>query len=126
MNNSITFILPGKPHAKQRSRKGVHGNWYNPQDEIMSSVSRSMRDQFPYPVIPQHTPVKCTVFAFFSIPKTKKEADYCLNSLDCDNILKFYMDCMNKTVFHDDNQVYSMACEKSYSHDPRTEVEIEW
>ena len=51
---------------------------------------------------------------------------------DIDNLIKFYMDLLNKGFYVDDSQVCSLASIKVYSNNsewnndhPRTEVEIE-
>lgn len=45
---------------------------------------------------------------------------------DIDNLLKFTFDCMNGIVFKDDSQIYHLASEKIYSHNPRTEICLLW
>lgn len=41
---------------------------------------------------------------------------------DCDNLLKFYLDCLNGLVWKDDAQVCHIDAWKHYSEDPRTEI----
>lgn len=43
---------------------------------------------------------------------------------DVDNLVKFYLDCMNGVLFEDDRLVSKLSCRKEYSRDPRVEVEI--
>ena len=47
---------------------------------------------------------------------------------DIDNLVKFYMDLMNKVFYVDDSQICALATIKVYSYDdtdpPRTEVTI--
>ena len=104
-NNSFTIILKGPPSAKQRSRKGRQGRWYNPQSDIMNIARNIIKNNLPsnckFP-IPAEIPIECKIFAFFSPPKADKKTDYskdnipCLNKKDTDNIGKFYADTMNK------------------------------
>jgi Holliday junction resolvase RusA-like endonuclease len=136
MNNNISLTITGDPIAKQRSRRGAHGNWYNPQEELMQKTMRDIKNQLPkgFNVIEKGNPVRCELICFFSFPKkvsakikTKEKDDIiCLNKKDIDNILKYFFDCMNKIVWYDDNQVYSTNVEKYYSMNPRTEINISW
>jgi len=133
-NNSITIILQGNPSAKQRARKGAQGHWYNPQSDIMFITQKIIKQNLPsnFSAIKKGVPVECRIFAFFSPPKANKKIDYsgdnipCLNKKDTDNIAKYILDAMNKMVFHDDNQIYSLTIDKYYSYNPRTEIEISW
>ncbi len=137
MNNIINITIPGQPIAKQRSRKGAHGNWYNPQEDIMYEVKKEIKKQLPdgWEIIKSGVPVKCNLIFFFELPKSilnskkkielfKNDDKPCLNKKDVDNLIKFIWDCMNKIVWHDDNQVYSTLTEKYYSINPRTEIEV--
>lgn len=139
MNNSLIIIIPGTPIAKMRSRKGMYGNWYNPQSDIMGRIQRIIKDQLPesFMMIPKGTPVIINTTWFFLPAKnqqTKKflkqiqNEDYpYLLKKDRDNLDKFVLDSMNKIVFYDDCQVYGGSIYKYYTHDnPRTEVEILW
>lgn len=123
---TVNLEIPGKPKAKQRSRKGAFGNWYNPQSKDMQETERIIKKQFPFDPIPAGIPVQVLVTAWFNRPKGKKEY-ICLNKMDIDNIAKYILDSMNKIVYYDDNQVYNLHIKKLYSEaEPRTEVEIEW
>ena len=46
---------------------------------------------------------------------------------DIDNLVKFYMDLMNKVFYVDDSQIWALAAIKVYSweNNPRTEVIIQ-
>ena len=41
---------------------------------------------------------------------------------DVSNMIKFLEDCLKKTVFEDDNQVYEIVARKVYSEQPRSEI----
>ena len=43
---------------------------------------------------------------------------------DVDNIIKIYLDALNKIAYNDDNQVVSIICNKYYSDRPYVEIEI--
>jgi Holliday junction resolvase RusA-like endonuclease len=128
--NTLTITLQGTPLAKQRARKGMHGTWYNPQSKEMNITKNKIKESLPieWIIIPKGIPVQCSIVSYFSFPKTtkKKELEPCLNKKDTDNIAKYLLDSMNKIIFHDDNQVYSLTIEKYYSHLERTEVTLTW
>lgn len=129
-DNIINLTIAGIPQAKIRSRKGSQGHWYNPQSDLMYRISREIKNQLPDHWIPiqKGIPVSCSILAFFPFQKNIKNKDQvpCLNKKDIDNIAKFILDCMNKIVFHDDKQVYSLTIEKYYDTLERMEIEILW
>ena len=43
---------------------------------------------------------------------------------DVDNYIKFYMDCMNGTIYEDDKQVISVSGVKMYSNNTRVEIDV--
>lgn len=32
MSDPVTFIVPGRPHPKERARRGANGHWYTPKE----------------------------------------------------------------------------------------------
>ncbi len=43
---------------------------------------------------------------------------------DCDNLVKFVLDCGNGVLFDDDSQIVEISAKKQYSQHPRTEIEL--
>jgi|WetSurMetagenome_2_1015567.scaffolds.fasta_scaffold00534_15 Holliday junction resolvase RusA-like endonuclease len=139
MNNILYITIPGKPIAKQRSRKGAYGNWYNPQEKEMNIVKNNIKNQLPdnFKIIKKGTPVILNITWFFEPiknEKTKKLLDliknedypYC-KKIDRDNADKWVMDCFSKIIFDDDNQVYGGTLFKFYTpHNARTYIEVCW
>lgn len=130
--NILYFTIPGKPKAKQRSRKGKHGNWYNPQEDEMGAVKKIITSQLPdnFKMIEKKIPIEINCLFLFNPVKSEKNIinsqEYCKKP-DRDNCDKFLLDCMSKIVFYDDNQVWSGRVEKRYTLDnARTEVEVKW
>lgn len=135
-NNILYLTIAGQPQAKQRSRKGKHGNWYNPQSEEMDIVKRHIKDQLPseFILIDKKIPVILNATFFIEPSKsmaTKKFIDLIKNEdiphiikPDRDNLDKYIMDCMSDIIFHDDCQVYSGELNKVWSMNPRTEIEV--
>jgi Holliday junction resolvase RusA-like endonuclease len=140
INNSIEIIIPGQPLAKQRSRKGGYGNWYNPQEKEMNIARRIIKEQLPesFTMIEKNVPVIVGINFFFAPPKTTTKSllqeienndmiPY-LKRFDLDNLEKFILDCMSKIVFYDDAQVFSETLAKYYAM-PGTEktiITVEW
>lgn len=138
MSSMINLIISGQPQAKQRSRKGGAGNWYNPQEDGMNTVKRLIKDQLTedFITIPKNIPVAVNVYWFIMPSKTmatKKFIDLIKNDdiphlikPDIDNLKKYILDCMSKIVFQDDCQVWTELNNKYWSNNPRTEIEIIW
>lgn len=138
VNNILNIIIPGQPQAKQRSRKGAHGNWYNPQSDEMDKVKKDIKKQLPegFKFIESNIPVIENVYFFIQPSKTKatkKFIDLIKNDdiphtqkPDKDNLEKYSLDCMSKIIFADDCQVYGGELFKYWSMNPRTEIQIIW
>jgi len=43
---------------------------------------------------------------------------------DADNLVKWVKDCLNKVVWHDDNQIAFLTALKRFSDEPRTEIMV--
>ena len=72
--------------------------------------------------------VKC-VFSraeghFGKTGKVKKSAPKYPRYPDCDNLAKFYLDVLNKVVWHDDSSVLSLKVTKCYGKVPQTIVRV--
>lgn len=138
MNNSLKIIIAGQPQAKQRSRKGVHNNWYNPQADEMESVKKQIKRQLPeeFIMIGKKIPVIVNSYFFFYPAKTYATKKFLkeiedddiphVKKKDRDNLDKFFLDCMSGIMFYDDCQVYGGEIFKYWSSNPRTEIEVMW
>lgn len=128
MNNVIGLIIPGTPNSKDRSRKGAQGRWYNTQKDLMDRVRLEIKyNKLPdkFKIIKKGIPVRVDfVFYFKPLKSEKNKIGAYLKKPDSDNCIKFYLDCMSKLVFFDDNQVYDIHSIKFYSDEPRTEISI--
>lgn len=134
--NILRLTLDGKPIPKERSRKGVskYGKeiWYNPQSDLENRIKNKIRKQLPeeFLIIPAKKPIKIHIMFFFNPVKSEKkvkEYDPFCKKGDIDNIIKFYTDSMNKIIYYDDCQIYSVMSEKRYTYgDQRTEIEVIW
>ena len=132
MKNILHLTINGPPQAKQRSRRGSAGNWYNPQSFEMNRCQRLIKSQLPknFKMIPKNIPVIVNITWFFKPAKKNSiledESFYHSQKPDLDNILKFVLDILSKIVFYDDNQVSGGLFRKYDSNNPRTEIEVMW
>jgi len=134
--NVLTFTIQGQPIAKQRSRKGKFGRWYNPQSQQKDKYQLLLKTMLAseFKEIQSDFPIEVNCLFFFSPAKTQatkkfleiiKNDDYPYTKKpDKDNLEKWVLDCMSKIVFHDDSQVFMGKSEKYYSLNPRTEIEV--
>ncbi len=128
----MKIILPGEPIAKIRPR--ICRNYsYDPQEKVKNAAKWQILDQmkslginFP---IPKDFCVSVDI-NFYTNPPSGEEnllawgfKDNTFKK-DIDNLCKFYLDVMNKIVYEDDRQIGSLQATKSYTNDPRTEINI--
>jgi Holliday junction resolvase RusA-like endonuclease len=145
----MKIVIPGPPVPKMRARffkKGVSIHSYDPQhadknhtkNYMMLQVRRAMNDKDKKTAIEATDLSLNSLFSIemhFHLPMPKKEAgskknsklwgfDKCNTKPDLDNLEKFYLDCANGILFHDDRMIISLHSKKSYSENPRTEINI--
>lgn len=129
------IIIWGVPIAKKRPRFARAGNFvrtYNPQQTEEGRTLWEIRAQWNRP------PLDCPVSACFQfglpIPKStsKKRALLMVKNEikhtkrpDLDNLIKYYKDVCNGTIWKDDSQVFSYyRTSKFYAENPFTLIEI--
>lgn len=135
----IRFIVPGKPHGKDRPRFKKIGKFvstYNtkPTTEYEKLVKLSALEQCKDQLNKEYTGlVKMSIKVYFKPNKSisKKQHDLLieqpyLKKPDIDNICKIIEDALNGVAYKDDNQVAILNAEKYYSDDERVEVIIEY
>lgn len=132
-------MIKGNPVAQQRHRhtQNHKGNiWaYDPlaRDKavLRHGLAADLKEQAPSFEMFEYPNVR---FRFYMkipkyMPKKLKEKARTMKMRhvkkpDCDNLQKYYLDCMSKIFFHDDRAVKIDGAEKVYSTDPRVEIEI--
>lgn len=128
----MRIIIPGPPLAKKRARtvrRGTFTTTYDPQMTEKTSVRNEIEAQIKA-INPHYVPSKTShfrlIFNFYlPFPKSSNPYVFCGHlRKDLDNIEKFYSDCLNKIVYHDDVQIIEMSSRKIPSHQPRTEIII--
>lgn len=131
----MKLVLIGDPIAKIRSRTFTRGNRvqsYDPQYKLKVNVKKEMLSQVINSL--NLTDKQCIVLEirfFMPFPKINKSE---INLLmwypdspfrDLDNLVKFYLDCGNGILWHDDRQIIEIFTTKEYSNTPRTEISME-
>lgn len=136
----IHLNIPGVPNTQQRHRHVRMGNFIRTYDP-----SAPDKEDFLYkaiyeckPEIPIISPVSIVMDFYMPRPKShfgtgknagklKKNAPFRHSKKpDCDNLLKFCLDALNKIYWKDDAQIYSIRVKKMYNDNPRTEIKISW
>jgi Holliday junction resolvase RusA-like endonuclease len=126
----FTFVIPGKPFAKQRPRFG-NGRTYTPKATI--SFEQTVRTCASQVITePLEGPVKVEILATFEPAKSwskKKTAEHLNKSHmqrpDLDNIEKAICDGLNRTAFADDGQIAEMHSRKVWGPRAQTVVTVE-
>jgi len=132
-----TIIIEGVPISKHRPRfarigKGVRT--YSDQGDDVCIVRDEAKGQV-------ETKLTCplSVFCVFKMPRPKshfgtgKNANilkknaphYHTTKPDIDNLVKFYLDCLNGIAWEDDKQIIYIQATKTYSEEPLTSVIIQ-
>lgn len=129
----VSFVVPGNPFGKQRSRSTKSGRHYTPQETVryenlvMMQAMQAMGDRPPVDI-----DVGMMFVAVFPIPKgfTKAQRAAALadelrptKKPDKSNIEKALEDGMNQVVFKDDSQITeSGGSKKIYGEVPCVKV----
>ena len=121
--------LCGKPQSKLRPRFSKRGT-YDPQYKEKKATQLLLRNAWPSS--PLTNEINLDLSFFLPCPKSwSKKKKKSVNSIfhlvkpDIDNLLKFYLDCMNGIVYADDKQIVSLSSKKMYClDDPRTVIVI--
>lgn len=127
-----TFVIPGKPFAKQRPRfSRRNGRAFTPAETISfeRQVGIIASEHFREPIT---GPVRLKIAAVFEPPKSwskKKTAEHMNRSHtqkpDLDNVVKAVSDGLNRIAFADDSQIAACELVKVWGPDARTVVTVE-
>ena len=128
----LELTIPGIPVAKGRVRVTRKGVAYTPKKTATTeSYIRLMASRAYQEPAPSTKPITIYILGFFPPEKNLSKAkawDKVKNLLpvtkrpDLDNIAKLIMDSLNKIVWEDDSQVYSMILSKRYNSEGYTRV----
>ena len=104
---------------------------YDRQKREKEMVKWQMKSQFKDPILT--TPLLVDMVFRMAIPKSTsaKLRTQMLNGMvyhfkkpDCDNMAKFYLDCMNELIYKDDAQICDLHVKKIYSMVPSVLIRI--
>lgn len=127
----MMLILQGRPKACKRPKFSRHGT-YDPQKAEKNSTRIELKAQFPH--APYEGPIAIFVHFHFEPPKStpRKELDRYRGGLiafikkpDIDNMIKYFLDCMNGIIFIDDSQVIEITAKKCYHTKSSTIIMVE-
>lgn len=133
---TFKLTIPGEPKGKGRPRFTKQGHTFTPDSTAAyeDSVRLAFRQAYPAAEpFDKGIPLSAHITAFFPIPKSssrsraadmERGAALPTKKPDCDNIAKIVLDALNGIAYHDDAQIAALTVIKSYSRDPRVEVEI--
>ena len=131
----LKVLVQGIPIAKIRSRTFTRGGVvrsFDPQHAEKLNVKKIMLSQIITSLDINDKQKLCVEIRFF-MPYPKLSTPQ-LNLLkwdpdsphkDLDNLVKFYLDCGNGILWHDDRQIISLTTTKEYSENPHTEIFIQ-
>lgn len=129
------IIVTGPITGKGRPRlNGTTGAVYTPQgtkryEELIKWCYQTQRGEYMH-----EYPVKVTIVAEYSVPKTapiaKREAMLAgeiepVIKPDIDNIAKIVLDALNGVAYKDDKQVVKLGCFKRYAAESRLMIKVE-
>ena len=132
--NELSITIPGTPLAKKRprfARRGKFVTTYNSQETEEGKFIQIMMSQLHgHQPIPAGTPIAMEIAFHLPFPasmsaKKRKDA-YHTKKPDLDNLLKFFKDCANGVLWHDDSQVMGIKAGKIYADVPKTIAIVRW
>lgn len=119
----IRIIKEGKPMSQTRHRHTSRGGFvrtYDPMAKDKEDFVKYVSENYDIKKI--EGMIDVMIIANFAIPKSysekrKKALDGQMRPKkpDVDNIAKFYLDALNKTLYDDDAQIVSLNVIKRYS-----------
>lgn len=129
----ITFTILGEPQGKARARTGK-GFAFTPEKTVNYEALVKTMYYSNYNNLKLHGPLKITIYAFMSIPKSSSNKKHesmrkgeilPVKKPDWDNIGKIVTDALNKIAYDDDSQIVHATVIKTYGEIPRVTVELE-
>lgn len=134
--NKVSFVVQGEPVGKGRPKFTRQGRTYTPAKTVSyeNLVKLEYERQCGMVMFEQKEPLKISINAVFSIPKSKskKEREKMIAGAirptkkpDMDNIAKIICDALNVLAYYDDSQIVELEIEKVYGEIPKVEISIE-
>lgn len=135
----VKFTVIGEPEGKGRPRFRRQGNYvktYTPDNTISyeNLIKTEYRRQCGDFKFGPEDQLDVRITAYYEIPKSKsKKVKKAMEERklrpikkpDADNVIKAYLDALNKLAYNDDTQVVDLQIRRFYSYDPRVVVTIQ-
>lgn len=134
----MKIILPIEPKPQSRPRFARRGNYVQTYEDRAMKEYKNQVKEYLYnakPELIEKGPIFAHVTFYIHPPKSalsnkqkrldvKSERKYCDKKPDLDNYFKAVTDAAEGILYKNDGQIAVMACQKLYSLNPRTEIEI--
>lgn len=131
----LDMLIAGVPIAKERPRffnVGKSIRCADPQQKIKDAVREEMRYQMGFNPIKQCTNFEVHLEFHMPVPESLSATRKNLlltkqahsSRPDIDNLIKFYFDCANTVLWHDDGMISKVSAIKKYSETPKTIIKI--
>lgn len=131
----VVFTVKGVPHGKGRPRFRKTGTFittysdaktkaYEEQIRVMARLAMGSAKPLEGPVSVDLY-IRCPVPLSYSQKRLKAcmhGSELPTKKPDIDNVIKAFLDAMNKVVYKDDTQVVKVSAKKSYSSMPGVDV----
>lgn len=123
------FDVIGKVVPKGRPRFW-EGKVITPQatKDYEQHILKTWISKFKVDKFPDDTPLAITVVAYYQTPKSREEESithkgkFCKSKPDVDNIVKIFMDALNKWAYSDDSRIVCCHCIKKYGPEEKATV----
>ncbi len=136
----MLIVIPGEPIPKARARifkKGKKSIAYDPQSDLKEYVRNKIKYELKMATLRNECLlnkdfIEMDMEFYMPIPKSTskslkekmKQESYHNRKPDASNLYKFYEDCANGVLYHDDSQIVKGSFKKIYSENPRTVINI--
>ena len=126
--------FPGEPIAKSRHRHGTTSSGKKISYDIQKKAKEVVKwlalkqlhdstNEFGT-FIPSKSAFEVILEFHLITPDFKKPNVHAVCKPDIDNLVKFYLDALNRIVWEDDKQIISLHASKTYSDSPKTVITI--
>lgn len=125
------IIIEGKPIPQKRPefrRFGKFVQTYDPSSDLKKKFKEQLKLR---DLVVMEGAISFVLKCFMPIPtslseKKKELLDQTAHTQrpDCDNIFKFYSDCLNEICYKDDSQLSHIEVYKTFDRRPRVEITL--
>lgn len=135
----VKFTVPGEPAGKGRPRfrrAGKYVQTYTPEKTVSyeNLIKIEYQEQCGKTYFHKGTALDVRIMAYYGIPKSQSKKNQKLmeehqirplKKPDTDNLVKCYLDALNKVAYDDDVQIVDLQVRRFYSQIPKVVVTIQ-